>query len=712
MRTIEAPGVEINEIDLSQYNPGMVGTASLVVGFANKGEDYLPLEFSSRNSWLTYFGKPINEAERYFYNASLDIINQGGKLYCAKLPYNNDSKDKYFRSTYSVSTSGVNLSSSALFAISDDDKTLVNYYEITIDDNSTVQIELSTLDKYRTGLANPDSGNFEIIDITRSKLSTDRNDREVIGIFPVVTTAVNALAIQKMIDVADGNITDYMSISSAVTSAGEYILSADTTIPFITEDSISNLSLSRLVAETFPIITYDDAGKFDRDNLRKIGVVVVKAYKDSSYGNKINFSLLEAFNGSLNKAALDPSTGESIYIGSLINRSSNYIELYSNILTKSLPDVNSPDVNSIYYINNQISNIFGFNEAQTAKTISLSGITQGLNTIYDKLSNIDENEIDIIIDAGISNITQAISNYDDNEGVYDPESSSLSGWTITDNDSLTEWKSIIGMYINFCANIRKDCMFIADSPRPLVLEGNQKIVRSSAPNNTVDVNIINKFKYLTGINTSYGAGYSNWFKQLDEFTGLNFWCPPSIKAAAIYVYNDRVANIWDAPAGLNRGIVYGVNDITFNPNKKQAGSIYTKAWNFAVNYPYDGIVLEGQKTFQVKPSAFDRVNVRRMFLRLERQVYKIARYYVYEPNNEYTRTRFVDQITPIFDDAKLRGGVYDYRIVCNSSNNDEATIDRNELKASIMIKPQKTSEFLILNFVALRTGGSFSEVIL
>lgn len=706
MRTIEAPGVEINEIDLSQYNPGMVGTASLVVGFANKGEDYMPLEFSSRNSWLTYFGKPIDEAERYFYNASLDIINQGGKLYCAKLPYNNDSKDIYFSSTYSVSTSGVSLSSSALSAITNDDPTLINYFEISTDD-STVQIALSALDKYRTGLANPSAGNFEIIDITRSKLSTDKNDREVVGIFPVVTTAVNALAIQKMIDVADGNITDYMSISSAETSAGLYILSANTTIPFITEDSITDLSLSRLVAETFPTITYDDEGKFDRDNLRKIGIVVVKAYKDTAYGNKINFSLLEAFSGSLNKAALDPSTGESTYIGSLINGSSNYIELYSNISTASLPDVNS-----IYYINKQNSNIFGFSEDQTAKTISLSGITQGLNTIYDKLSNIDETEIDIIIDAGISNIAQAISNYDDNEGVYDPESSSLSGWTITDNDSLTEWKSIIGMYINFCANTRKDCMFIADSPRPLVLEGNQKIVRTSAPNNTVDVNIINKFKYLTGINTSYGAGYSNWFKQLDEFTGLNFWCPPSIKAAAIYVYNDRVANIWDAPAGLNRGIVYGVNDITFNPNKKQAGSIYTKAWNFAVNYPYDGIVLEGQKTFQVKPSAFDRVNVRRMFLRLERQVYKIARYYVYEPNNEYTRTRFVDQITPIFDDVKLRGGLYDYRIVCNQQNNTEEVIDRNELKVSIMIKPTKTAEFLILNFVALRTGGSFSEVIL
>ena len=211
-----------------------------------------------------------------------------------------------------------------------------------------------------------------------------------------------------------------------------------------------------------------------------------------------------------------------------------------------------------------------------------------------------------------------------------------------------------------------------------------------------------------GLNTSYGAGYLDWFQIADEFSGDLFWCPPSIKAMGSYIYTDLNFNYWDAPAGLTRGIVAAV-DVAFSPTPKQAGAIYEKNWNYAINYPTDGIVLEGQKTFQVRPSAFDRVNVRRLFLRLERAAYRVARYFVYEGNTAYTRQRLVDALDPYFKAAKVGGGLYDYRIRCDETINTPTVIDNNEMRVQIGIKPVKTAEFILIDFIALTTGGSFEE---
>jgi phage tail sheath protein FI len=251
-------------------------------------------------------------------------------------------------------------------------------------------------------------------------------------------------------------------------------------------------------------------------------------------------------------------------------------------------------------------------------------------------------------------------------------------------------------------------MFIADGPRPMVLQGQKKIVRPSKPSNTIDANILPFVKYATGLNTNYGAGYLDWFQITDEFSGDEFWCPPSIKAMGVYINTDLNFNYWDAPAGLNRGVIQAL-DTAFSPTIKQAGSIYGKNWNYAINYPYDGIVLEGQKTFQVKPSAFDRVNVRRLFLRLERLVNKVARYYVYEPNNSYTRQRLVDTLDPIFQQVKSMGGLYDYIIKCSEDNNTAESIERNELHVDIGLKATRTAEFLMITFTNCGLRGNWSE---
>ena len=474
----------------------------------------------------------------------------------------------------------------------------------------------------------------------------------------------------------------------------------------------------------FPTIEFND-GHFDRTHMKKIGVVVYKMFVDSSEGNKINFEPVEAYAGSLFKDDKDPDTGVTTFIDTIINSQSQYINFFSNCFNTAKDKAEYKDKLDMLVVQpcsnretdgDTICPSMGFYSMMTKEDISISkSIYDGMNKCFDKVSDIIERDIDIVCDAGLANIASYLKAIFNDKGPYDLGitddlgNSMLGMWKVNSNNAAVKtWKTVEQKLDNFCKNTRKDCIFIADGPRPLVLQGQKKIVRSTKPANTIDANIVPNLKWISGLNTSYGAGYVDWFEQADDYTGDFFWCPPSIKAMGVYINTDVNFQYWDAPAGLNRGVI-AATDVAFSPSIKQAGCFYEKNWNYAINYPNDGIVLEGQKTLQVKPSAFDRVNVRRLFCRLERQAFKVARYFVYEGNTAYTRQRLVDALDPYFKEAKAKGGVYDYKIICDESNNTPETIDRNELNVSIGLKPVKAIEFIMLNFVCLSTGGSWEE---
>jgi len=204
--------------------------------------------------------------------------------------------------------------------------------------------------------------------------------------------------------------------------------------------------------------------------------------------------------------------------------------------------------------------------------------------------------------------------------------------------------------------------------------------------------------------------YANWIKINDIYTGRRYWHPSSAFAAAVFARSDKATQTWYAPAGLNRG-TFNAIDIAFNPNQKQRDNLYEISNNPIVFFNGDGHVIMGQKTLQVKPSAFDRINVRRLFLTLERLVSQSVKYFVFEPNTQATRARLINTIGPLFEFAKTNEGLYDYLIVCDERNNTPLTIDNNELIVDIYIKPVRAAEFILINFIATRTGQDFSELV-
>lgn len=362
------------------------------------------------------------------------------------------------------------------------------------------------------------------------------------------------------------------------------------------------------------------------------------------------------------------------------------------------------------------SNIMlGFYPEMAEPIITYTTIAQSLNKIFDTMSDIHTSDIDVVCDAGISNIAQFVKQVydpssDDGEdvgGLYQPVKYSAY-FKFNKNTDLAYWKTIIYKFDTFC-KFRGDCMFCADGPRGMVLIGNKQVVRKSKKDTSVDLNILPYLSKIAGINTSYGAGYLNWYRTISDYTGDTLWVPPSIKAMGTYILTDKQYNWWDAPAGMRRGVINMV-ETSFNPTRLQAGEIYDVNWNYAIHYINDGIIQEGQKTFQTRQSALDRVNVRRLIGRIKRYVYFASRQFLYEAHTKAMREKYVKTLEPFFQDLVNRGGLYDFKIICDATNNTPEVIDRNELRVKIGIKPVKTIEFIIIDLCVLNTGASWTEM--
>jgi phage tail sheath protein FI len=215
----------------------------------------------------------------------------------------------------------------------------------------------------------------------------------------------------------------------------------------------------------------------------------------------------------------------------------------------------------------------------------------------------------------------------------------------------------------------------------------------------------------TNKNTSYAFMDSGWKYQYDKYTDVYRWIPLNGDIAGLAARTDKNRDAWWSPAGYNRGQIKNVVRLAFNPNKAQRDALYSKQINPVVTFPGQGTILFGDKTQQTKPSAFDRVNVRRLFIVLEKAVSTAAKFSLFEFNDEFTRAQFRNMVEPFLRDVKGRRGITDFRVVCDETNNPGSVIDRNEFVGDIYIKPSRSINFIQLNFVAVSTGVDFSEVV-
>lgn len=210
--------------------------------------------------------------------------------------------------------------------------------------------------------------------------------------------------------------------------------------------------------------------------------------------------------------------------------------------------------------------------------------------------------------------------------------------------------------------------------------------------------------------TSYAVMDSGWKVQYDKYNDRYVNIPLNADVAGLCARTDQTNDPWWSPAGLNRGAIKNVVKLLYSPNQTDRDTLYKNGVNPVVSFPGSGPVLYGDKTLLQKPSAFDRINVRRLFIVLEKAIATAAKYQLFEFNDVFTRAQFRSLVEPFLRDVRGRRGIYDFRVVCDETNNTGEVIDRNEFVADIYIKPAKSINFIYLNFIATRTSVSFEEV--
>jgi len=267
--------------------------------------------------------------------------------------------------------------------------------------------------------------------------------------------------------------------------------------------------------------------------------------------------------------------------------------------------------------------------------------------------------------------------------------------TSTDATGATKATKVIDI-----ATSRKDCVAFISPARADVVNVTDPISQT-----------VNVKGFADALSSSSYAVIDSGYKYMyDKYNDVYRHVPLNGDIAGLCARTDSVADPWFSPGGFNRGQIRGAVKLAFNPNQTQRDELYKARVNPVVTFPGQGTVLFGDKTAQAKPSAFDRINVRRLFIVLEKAIATAAKFQLFEFNDEFTRAGFRNLVEPFLRDVQGRRGITDFAVVCDDTNNTGEVIDRNEFRADIFIKPARSINFITLNFVATRTGVAFSEV--
>jgi hypothetical protein len=798
-RTIQSPGVEINEIDLSLRLPSPAGTTIYMTGFADQGPTDEVVGVSSFSEFEQIYGTPKTPAERYFYYTVKAAFNSTGQILVNRLPYGTSSGEGFgssiallafpaatvtqtvsspttgeygFNNSTSFDTSSVaGLSSTAYFigAPTQFNITKAEYLSLL---NGTLFTWSSTCSSNTA----PSVGAFASISALGNAAFIIINKAQTI-IDNRYTGYYTALADNTNINPAsnyDGTLNAY-TVTLSAPSAGLRVNSL-TKIPSTrllfglsaTPAGGANPavgSISQVMEEK--IVGYNISTR-EFDDTLNLGIFKFRQSVFSPDANQLDYVLEEGFNGSIGASRqINSATGGTpinFFIGNAGDKSRNVDILVNPYMSDVFTGVQlNPDGSpkkKVRVISNQLYNTilnatgsstelatytiagassavwssissFGYADSlypmgayaqPSIKQKIIGNIPDKIDRALSRIRNPDLFNIDIIAEGGLGTINTYIQTqtnlalsayFDDLQTTAGITALGVSG-ELTNSAARDAYQTIFSQFATFAGPVkdggRGDLIFIADPIRQTLVTGkDNKTINDPSKNFSTNIYwaLRNQFSLA---NTSYATTYANYLKVFDSYSGTNVYVPSSGYAAAKMVATDVEVGPWGAPAGFNRGIITDAIDVAFSPNQRQRDDLYTISLNPITTFPDQGIVVFGQKTLLKKPSAFDRINVRRNFLYLEKATKSVMKFFLFENNTLFTRTRVVNTLTPFFERVKAAGGLYDYLIVCDERNNTAEVIDNNELVVDIYLKPVRTVEFIQVNFYATRTDTRFEEL--
>lgn len=378
--------------------------------------------------------------------------------------------------------------------------------------------------------------------------------------------------------------------------------------------------------------------------------------------------------------------------GAFTGTQGTVLETYP-FVSKALDATKINDGSSNYYktvIFNSSNYIYAVDPVDYSNTHSVWG-TNAANTTFT-----GANTIQTVTLSGGVDVSPSDTILSNNFSIFANKESYDISLVITGDASNTVQQYVIDNVVN----ARGDCVAFISPPKSAV-------VNASGNEST---NITSWLNSLAR-SSSFAVADSGWKYQLDVYNNVYRWIPLNADIAGLCVHTDNIRDPWYSPAGFNRGAIKNAVKLAWNPSKTYRDIIYSLGVNPVVSFPGQGIVLFGDKTLQSKPSAFDRINVRRLFIVLEKAITKASQYSLFEFNDEFTRAQFISLVTPFLRDVQGRRGITDFKVVCDTTNNTPQVIDSNQFVGDIYIKPARSINYIQLNFVAVGTGVDFNTVV-
>ena len=797
-RTIQSPGVEIREVDLSLRPVVNQGTSVFVAGFSDQGPIDEVLQPTSISDFTQVYGNPTNAAERYFFHTVRAALQSPVQLLVTRLPYGVAKGEGFASWRYSAlvypaigidtaadtqSTLYSNASAYYLGTPTHLELSLEQYQELA---NGNIDWKDEQLGGYAFGDKYTFSALGSAAVIVLNKSQTTVNNRFE-GYYIALTDNNNNNPATPF----DG-IKGVKSLGSNATSIVTYIDVPTTRLNFAL--TATKFGDGASVSEVMENVSNYDLSPRTYDDTLQLGLFKLRQSVFSPDVIALDYVLSESYYGSLDyhrqSASQNGGPAISFYLGSKDDSSANVSIIvnpninnrYKNtwLNTDGLPQKKirmlSPALATPFSVpgfvdtNNSYVTRVGATSGTVASLLATLGPTNALfplgiysNTVtttkdignlpekleraFELVENPDLYPITLACEAGLGtvfvNVAEAAEASSTALSACGPfidttPLNSLSALYSTSTEGLdadglrirANYNAIASIFVTQAQNQRKDFMVILDALRNIFVQGdNNKIINtkklwspnageSSDPtaNGYVATNFSQHIYWplrhqFALQDTSYACTYANFAQVLDPVTNQQVWVPFSGFAAAAMGNTDANFQPWFAPAGFTRGVLLGVNDLGIYPKQKQRDQLYKNSLNPVAFFPAEGFVIFGQKTLLKKPSAFDRINVRRLFLNLEVATRNTVKFFIFEPNSLFTRTQVVNTLTPIFDTAKNTDGVYDYLIICDERNNTPDVIDQNEMKIDIYLKPVRSAEFILVSFYATRTSQNFQELL-
>jgi len=706
-----SPGVNVSEIDLTTIVPAVSTTEGAIAGVFRWGPIDRAVLIDSEDKLAARFGKPDNTNPETFFTAA-NFLAYGNKLYVSRAANTTDGTGVSGVLSAMANVAAI-VSNAVHIVLNEDDYTtkssgfeagvdyiakypgaLGNSLKVSVCDsvnaygsnlsmfvpiNSAYNVSIPT-NISNAGISFIVGSNQATIFIANSAGSWDTGAGTSSAQYGLEAIVANTLIVGSILKagnatlgIQDLRITGFAA--NAVYSAGNttYVVNLNTNYSlssnFYANTIVNNWEYYNAVSKAPSPSVYQKSFGGNSAVVDELHVVV--ADEDGKFTG-VPGTILEVFQGLSRATDAKTQDGNTLYYKNVINQNSNYVWWASD-------RGGSSSATSLVITNSTNSKPMTLSFINGSDGVDESSIAIGnLTRAYDKFKSAEDIDVSLIL-----------------QGKARGGSTQPTGAVAT-----AVGYQLANYLIDNIAGSRKDCVVFI------------------SPDKDDVVNNIGKDEYqdivdfrLALSSSSYAVIDSGYKYQYDKYNDVYRWVPLNGDIAGLAVRTDNLRDPWWSPAGFNRGQIKNIIKLAYNPAKAERDILYKNDINPVCIFPGQGTVLFGDKTLLGKPSAFDRINVRRLFIVLEKAIATAAKFTLFEFNDAFTRAQFRNLVEPFLRDVQGRRGIYDFKVVCDETNNTGEVIDRNEFVGDIYIKPARSINFIQLNFVAVRTGVEFSEVV-